>query len=122
VCPKCGQEIPVDQMEEHMKIELLDPKYRIQRQAMMERTKGSPLAGDDDIARNLGAFARRRTDIFGDQEVEIGKSVGDEKEHKKADDKAIWDGHTASIQRTTTAAVNKSFEEHAAPNKGTAPR
>jgi len=103
VCPKCGQEIPVDEMEQHMKIELLDPKYKVQRQALVERNKVASLATDDEITRNLNSFARRRTDIFGEDEVEIGKSVEENKSIKN--DKAIWDGHTSSITTTSAAAI-----------------
>ncbi len=97
-------------MAEHMRIELLDPKYRQQRQIQLDRAKGATLATDTDITRNLDAFASRRSDIFGeDDEVEIGQSIiPEEAEREKSNvvalDEKIWDGHTNSIARTTTAA------------------
>lgn len=65
-CPKCGMDIPVDEIEEHMRIELLDPRYAQQRQIQLERSRATTSATDTDIAKNLGAFAKRRTDIFED--------------------------------------------------------
>jgi splicing factor 3A subunit 1 len=103
VCPRCGQKVPVDEMAEHMRIELLDPKFSAQKKMLAERKKDTALAEDEEIAKNLGSFARRRTDIFGTEEVEIGKSVGEEEE--RPPEKITWDGHTASIGRTTSAAM-----------------
>jgi splicing factor 3A subunit 1 len=108
ICPKCGQQIPVDEMAEHMRIELIDPKYAGQRQLMFDRMKGASSATDQEITRSLSAFASRRTDIFGSEEVEIGKSVDHTKEASK-EDKSIWDGHTASINSTT--AATKSMDQ-----------
>jgi len=112
LCPKCGQEIPIDEMEQHMKIELLDPKYRQQRQAALERSKGLSLANDQEISRNLELFAKKRTDIFGDKEEEIDKTIQGEKE--KPPEKIVWDGHTASIARTTNAVIGRTIEEQIA--------
>ena len=30
-CTICGQDIPVDEFDEHVKIELLDPRFAVQR-------------------------------------------------------------------------------------------
>ena len=69
-------QVRLDEMEEHMRISLLDPKWKEQKQLEEERRKDSNVAGDDDINRNLKSFAARRTDIFGDKEVAIGETVG----------------------------------------------
>ena len=119
MCPRCGQQIPVDEMAEHMKIELLDPKYAQQRQLMFDRMKSTSAATDQEVSQSLSAFASRRTDIFGSEEVEIGKSVDHSKEPQR-EEKTIWDGHTASIARTTTAAAVKALEEQ--KNLSKAPR
>ncbi|GAM22402.1 hypothetical protein SAMD00019534_055770 [Acytostelium subglobosum LB1] len=102
VCPMCKQEIPLDQMEEHMRIELMN-KNATKRDA--PQVAMSTLAQDDEIARNLQAFANRRTDIFGDEEVEIGKSLRPEEEQAAAGERVVWDGHSGSIPRTQTAAL-----------------
>jgi splicing factor 3A subunit 1 len=131
-CPKCGQDIPVDELAEHMRIELLDPRFREQRQQQERekaRTAATSIGQDDEISRNLAAFARRRTDIFGDdEEVEIGKTVNPadaEKEYKQKDEDQIWDGHTGSIPRTTNsvaaAAAAAAAAIHAAKLAAAAP-
>jgi splicing factor 3A subunit 1 len=116
ICPKCGQQVPVEEMAEHMRIELLDPRARAVRQQLAERNKVSTLAADDEISRNLGNFAERRTDIFGDKEVEIGKTLGEE--DIKGPEKIIWDGHAGSIAMTTNAALGLTLQEQAARMSG----
>lgn len=104
VCPKCGQEIPVEEMEEHMKIELSNPD--LIRRNLNIRNQGSSLARGSEIAENLVGFAAKRTDIFGEEEVELGRQVGaDEDEERKKLQKVTWDGHTSSIQRTAQEAL-----------------
>merc|ERR1719217_1656975 len=73
--PLTGQQVRFDEMEEHMRISLLDPKWKEQKQIEEDRRKDSNLAGLDDINKNLKSFAARRTDIFGDDEVAIGQVV-----------------------------------------------
>lgn len=113
VCPICKEEIPVNEMAEHMRIELLDPKYQAEKKAMMEKIGGSSLASGDEITRHLNKFAARRTDIFGKEEVEIGRALVEDDTPQKSD-KTIWDGHTASIARTSGAAAGMSIEEQIA--------
>ena len=36
-CAVCGQQVPVDELQEHMRIELLDPKWKSQRDALETR-------------------------------------------------------------------------------------
>eukprot|EP01121_Diplochlamys_sp_Union-15-3_P022121 TRINITY_DN9320_c0_g1_i1.p1 TRINITY_DN9320_c0_g1~~TRINITY_DN9320_c0_g1_i1.p1 ORF type:complete len:683 (-),score=164.86 TRINITY_DN9320_c0_g1_i1:23-2071(-) len=104
VCPKCGQEIRVDEMEEHMKIELSNPE--VVRRQISSKAQESSLARDSEVAENLVDLAGKRTDIFGEEEVELGRQVGasDEDEKKKLQ-KVTWDGHTSSIQRTAQEAL-----------------
>jgi len=67
--PITRQQVRLDEMEEHMRISLLDPKWKEQKLLEAERRKDSNVAAGDDISRNLKSFAARRTDIFGDTEV-----------------------------------------------------
>jgi len=90
-----------------MRISLLDPKWKEQKQLEEERRKDSNVAADDDINKALKSFAARRTDIFGDTEVAIGETVGlsAEQESKELAKKVIWDGHSSSIVRTANMAL-----------------
>ena len=65
VSPITGELIPVDQMAEHMRISLIDPKFQEQRQAMMAKIRETTKASDDEIGRNLMGLARKRPDVFG---------------------------------------------------------
>lgn len=66
VSPITGELIPVDQMAEHMRISLIDPKFQEQRQAMMSKIRETTKASDDEIGRNLMGLARKRPDVFGE--------------------------------------------------------
>lgn len=59
-CPVCFQEIPIESMAEHMRIELLDPKWRELREAHLAKHKTTNIAADTEITKNLERMARRR--------------------------------------------------------------
>jgi len=113
VDPITRQQVRLDEMEEHMRISLLDPKWKEQKQLEEERRKDSNVAGDEDINRNLKSFAARRTDIFGDKEVGIGETVGmsAEEENQLLAKKVIWDGHSSSIARTANLALQTGLAQ-----------
>lgn len=69
VSPITGELIPVDQMAEHMRISLIDPKFQQQREAMMSKIRETTKAGDDEIGRNLIGLARKRPDVFGQSQA-----------------------------------------------------
>ena len=56
-CPKCQQEIPVSEWKEHMRLELMNPKWREEKLKREERSKLQSLATGDEIAANLKRFA-----------------------------------------------------------------
>ena len=78
VSPITGELVPVDEMAEHMRISLIDPKWREQRDAMLAKIKDTTKATDDEIARNVSSLANTRPDIFGSTEEEISKIVAAE--------------------------------------------
>lgn len=65
VSPITGEMIPVDQMAEHMRISLIDPRWKQQRDAMLSKIRDTTKASDDEISRNLVGLARSRPDVFG---------------------------------------------------------
>ena len=69
VDPVSGREVPVDQMSEHMRVQLIDPRWRIEQQRFQDKQKESGYAEGESIADSLKQFARKRGDIFGSAEV-----------------------------------------------------
>ncbi|BFZ54667.1 SF3a splicing factor complex subunit [Savitreella phatthalungensis] len=56
-CPRCGELIPVDELEEHMRVELLDPRYADQkaRYAAKHHSRPSNTLLDDPADGGAGA-------------------------------------------------------------------
>ena len=75
VSPLTGELVPLAQMAEHMRVSLIDPKWKEQREAMLAKLRGSTRAGDDEIGANLVSLARHRPDVFG---AAAGPGGGDE--------------------------------------------
>ncbi|BFZ64675.1 SF3a splicing factor complex subunit [Saitoella coloradoensis] len=53
LCPRCNAPIPVDEMAEHMRIELLDPRWRAQRSVAESREVGKSNLYVEDVVRNV---------------------------------------------------------------------
>ena len=63
------------------------------------------------VGSTLKDLAQYRPDIFGvgSEETMIGKRLGEE---EKRDEKLVWDGHTASMERATKLAqANITLDE-----------
>ena len=60
----CGQYIPIDEFNEHIKICLIDPRHREIKQEVEARAQNITAASGDEIASNLQAFAKKRPDLF----------------------------------------------------------
>ncbi|QRW00718.1 splicing factor 3A subunit 1 [Ceratobasidium sp. AG-Ba] len=98
-CTICGQQIPEDELAEHMRIELLDPKWKTQRDNLeMRRAQASELQGGANVVSSLRQLARTRVDIFGaDADEEARKKEEEEERARRRErEKVVWDGHTAS--------------------------
>jgi splicing factor 3A subunit 1 len=88
VSPITGELVPVDQMAEHMRISLIDPKWKVEREAMLGKLRGSTIASDEEIAKNVVGLARTRPDIFGSAEdMSVAVSAEMEK-HRRAEERA----------------------------------
>lgn len=59
-----GRTVGTDQVNEHMRILLMDPKWRQENQRRLDKQKESAFAGGQSIADNLKRFAGHRGDIF----------------------------------------------------------
>ncbi|EZF70681.1 hypothetical protein H105_07121 [Trichophyton soudanense CBS 452.61] len=63
ICPNCRQQIPIAEMEQHMRIELQDPRWKEQR-AKAEARFASTNLSTVDVANNLKRLASQRSDVF----------------------------------------------------------
>ncbi|KAK4527871.1 hypothetical protein GAYE_SCF46G5804 [Galdieria yellowstonensis] len=59
-----GQRVPLDRANESIKMELLDPKYKEERQRAAEKNKYQNLASDAEVAMNLGRLSDQKLDIY----------------------------------------------------------
>lgn len=108
-CPLCKESILIDDWPQHIKIELLDPKWREIQKELSERKIEMSLAPNSDFVNYLSEFSRYRPDLFGDV-----KDVVKIEEKKKSDAKvpgAIWDGIAPNISRTT-ANIAMLFQQN----------
>ena len=92
VDPISGKVIPVDEMSEHMRVQLMDPRWRIEQKRFQDKQRETGYAEGGSIADSLKQFAKKRGDIFGGRDAS-----GQGGEEKKAAESVQWDGHMASI-------------------------
>ncbi|KAF8630071.1 hypothetical protein AX15_003128 [Amanita polypyramis BW_CC] len=117
-CSICGQQIPVDELHEHMRIELLDPKWKEQRDVLETRkAQASELQRGANVVTSLKNLARTRVDIFGGEADEERRKKEEEEERvrRREREKVVWDGHTASKANTLDKfSTNANFNEQIA--------
>lgn len=63
LCPNCKQQIPMNELEAHMRIELLDPSWKEQK-AKADSRYASTNISHVDVANNLKRLASQRSDVF----------------------------------------------------------
>ena len=63
LCPNCHQQIPVAELDHHMRIELLDPRWKEQRAKADSRSATTNLS-TVDVVNNLKRLASQRSDVF----------------------------------------------------------
>ncbi|KAJ3319048.1 splicing factor 3a, subunit 1 [Boothiomyces sp. JEL0866] len=123
ICPRCKQNVKVTDMAEHVRLELLDPKWKDEKAAFDEKTRDSGnIVSGDVVAQNLKKMASMRTDIFGGSagEIDVGQKVAFEKAKGKeaAKAKVIWDGKQGSVAAVTAKAQMLSGETKKPPSAG----
>ncbi|XP_068639249.1 probable splicing factor 3A subunit 1 [Aristolochia californica] len=121
ISPITGELIPLNDAGEHLRISLIDPKYKEQKERMFAKIRETTLASDDEISRNIDGLARTRPDIFGTTDEEVLNAVKAEivKKREEQPKQVIWDGHTGSIGRTANQAISQNMsaeEQNAAAN------
>jgi len=90
--PITKKSIHVDDMTEHMRIQLLDPKWAAEKKRFLEKQKESNIVeGGDVIARNITSFAKKRGDIFGSSEEDLMNREADSKKRLEEANRIIWE-------------------------------
>jgi len=64
-CPVTGVMVETQNLSEHIRISLLDPKWKQQKDALISRLQVSSLAEDTDIVSNLSNFQRKHSKQMG---------------------------------------------------------
>lgn len=116
-CPLCKEQVSIDDWPQHIKVELLDPKWKEIQRELQERKTELNLAPTNDFLGYLGDFSKYRPDLFGDAKdiakVEEKKKI----EAKVATTSTIWDGYAPNMTRTTAniamiaQQTKKNFEQ-----------
>lgn len=113
-----GQAIPVDEIAEHLRIELLDPKWKENKEKLdHRRTQASLLQQGADVSASLRDLANARTDMFGSELDEDARKLQEDAERarRKEKERVIWDGHTASKETTLNKfQAGANFDEQIA--------
>jgi len=108
-CPLCKESISIDDWAAHIRVELLDPKWREIQKELTERKMELSLAPTSDFLSYLNDFSRYRPDLFGDV-----KDVVKIEAKKKVEARApstVWDGIAPNISRTT-ANIAMLFQQN----------
>ena len=101
-----------------MRIELLDPRWKSQRDVLEARkAQASELQRGANVVSSLKNLARTRVDIFGAEADEEKRKKEEEEERlrRREREKVVWDGHTASKANTLDKfSSNVNFDEQIA--------
>jgi splicing factor 3A subunit 1 len=82
LCPNCGQQIPVAELDAHLRIELLDPRWKEQQSKAASRFSTTNLGGTD-VAANLKRLRARTDGATNDPVAEAAARVLGEQEEEE---------------------------------------
>ncbi|TVY49410.1 Pre-mRNA-splicing factor [Lachnellula occidentalis] len=88
ICPNCRQQMPVNELDEHMRIELLDPRWKEQKAKADSRYSTTNLS-TQDVANNLKRLASQRSDLF---DGVTGQPVSEEEQARRKRAEKSYDG------------------------------
>ncbi|CAF1069643.1 unnamed protein product, partial [Didymodactylos carnosus] len=107
ISPFTKEKIPASRISDHTKYALLDPTWiqRREKEAYEQQDKDAVYEPGSNVDFQLKKFAERRTDIFGKGTLEttIGRKIGEE--DRRVEEKPTWDGHTATVEKTSKKAM-----------------
>ncbi|KAK4188966.1 Pre-mRNA splicing factor PRP21 like protein-domain-containing protein [Podospora australis] len=116
LCPNCKQQVPLNEMEDHMRIELLDPRWKEQK-AKAEARYATTNLSTVDVATNLKRLASQRSDLF---DGVTGQPVSDEEQaRRKKIALNAFDGNPEN--KSAMQSLNLDDQIRAIHQKGVAP-
>lgn len=115
VSPITGELVAVNEMAEHMRISLIDPKWKVQKEAMLAKLRDSTMANDEEVATNVLMLARTRPDIFGSTDEEVSNAIVESIEAKREA------STTGAVAAGGSAAVKESVLPQMPPPPPSAP-
>ena len=107
ICPNCKQSIPYDELDHHMKIELLDPRWKEQRLKAESRAATTNLSVNE-VAANLKRLTSQRSDVF---DGVTGQPIISPEEEARRKRVAIggFDGQLDASMGSANAAAKKAM-------------
>ena len=101
-CPLCNTSLTKDKLQEHIKLELLDPKWKEIQREIDKRAENSTLASGDEFLHNLNNFSKQRPDLFDNN------NKNSEIKEEENLNQNIFSGFNPYMNRTT--AIIKKFQ------------
>ncbi|KAI3327172.1 Pre-mRNA splicing factor PRP21 like protein-domain-containing protein [Xylariaceae sp. AK1471] len=100
LCPNCKEQIPMNELEAHMRIELLDPQWKEQK-AKAESRYATTNLSSTDVANNLKRLASARADIF---DPVTGQSISEEEMARRK--RAAINSFDGNLEGRSQAHIN----------------
>ncbi|RKF62163.1 Pre-mRNA-splicing factor sap114 [Erysiphe neolycopersici] len=88
VCPNCKQQMPASELDEHIRIELLDSRWKEQK-AKAESRYATTNLSTQDVANNLKRLASQRSDLF---DGVTGQPISEEEQARRKKAAIGYDG------------------------------
>ncbi|CAM9098128.1 unnamed protein product [Discosporangium mesarthrocarpum] len=110
VDPISGKAVPASELSDHMRIQLMDPKWRDEQARAAAKHKETAYAEGQSIAASLKSLARKRGDIFGsaeEEEVQLREESERRQKRMEETNRIIWDGNVATANAARQAALEK---------------
>ncbi|KAF2488869.1 hypothetical protein BU16DRAFT_553635 [Lophium mytilinum] len=102
LCPNCKQQVPFSELEEHMRIELLDPRWKEQKARADARYSTTNLS-TADVANNLKRLASQRSDVF---DGVTGLPISEEEAARRKKAATSYDGQPESKDAARIAQMH----------------
>jgi len=101
--PFTGDMIPLAEISEHIRIMLLNPKWKEQKEILLDKMRSTSLADNREIVKNLHIFSKRRQELTG--------GTGKPKEQILTGRSSGWDGHQDTRAQANAAALQRDVAQ-----------